>query len=167
MAITPPELRWNPGTIGKSEEALEAKGQIQGSPFATRDEAFAAVRDLRHRAHETSVFLVTKLPDSKYAAFEYGESHWIDDAQLDELRTRGLPLGGNARAPETYLIDADGHVGRLTPGARQPKPEEPRADDSFTLEPLRDAQKRVMDLDRPEYRALRPGAGVGGFKLRG
>src|SRR5689334_17237617 len=133
--VSGPSLLWSPRQGGIAEP-LEQKGAVARSPFDSRDRAMAEVKKLRAAGHDDSTFLVTREPSGKYAVYEFAESHILDSVQLGELKAQGLPLGGSTMAPETYLVDSEGYVGRLSPTARTAEACRDEADDSFVIEKL-------------------------------
>ncbi len=93
---------------------LNARGALAGSPFATLDAALDAVQ----APGETGrVHLITFTP-SGWASFAY-DGGWLFKVDLGSLLLGGLPLGGSATAPQTYLRDARAHLGRIVAAATQ------------------------------------------------
>ncbi len=108
-----PELLRAPGWLRRAGP-LKARGALAGSPFATLEAALAAVRVPEEAGW---VHLVTFTP-SGWAAFAY-EGAGLFAIDLGSLLLFGLPLGGSASAPQTYLRDARGNLGRIVAGATQ------------------------------------------------
>ncbi len=109
-----PSVWWDPGWLS-SARPLHEEGEIVGSPFSTLDAAFQAVDDRRaaadHSSPRDNVFLATYAPKG-WVVFEYSEAR-LGRADLDEIDTRGLPLGGSVTEPRTYVVDGRGRLGRL------------------------------------------------------
>lgn len=112
-----PRLWWDPGPVQRTRPMIDA-GPLDGAPFDDFAAALTAA-DARRRAGgpgspRDNVFLITWTP-AGWMAYEYREERW-GRADLDELVERGLPLGGSLEDPRTFLVDARGRLGRLTPG---------------------------------------------------
>lgn len=112
-----PILWWDPSWL-HSTRPLPTQGEIVGSPFLSLAAAHTAVQQRRAAQDESSpddnVFLITYTPRG-WVAFEYSEVR-MGRVDLGELTLRGLPLGGSLRDPHTYIVDAHGRAGKLTPG---------------------------------------------------
>jgi hypothetical protein len=111
-AAEAPSLRWDPGSLRRTA-ALEGDGPVAGSPFKTLRAALGAVAQLRSKARDGQVFLVTRV-DEGFATLRYTDDR-LGKVDLKELRPEGLPLGGDAQAPQTWVVDGQGRLGRLRP----------------------------------------------------
>jgi len=99
-----PKLLWKPNALSNAKELGTA---TTSTKFPTLQEAFHAVDQRKGK----NVILLTRNSDG-WTVFEYVGSSACK-INFKELHINGLPLGGDALSPQTYIIDGKDRVSRI------------------------------------------------------
>lgn len=104
-----PQLIRSSGFLRRAA-SLPLHRELPGSPFATCDAGLAAITSAGTTGR---VFLITYTPVG-WVGFEYNKVG-LGAVDLGELVLDGLPLGGSASNPQTYLVSGKGTLGKIVP----------------------------------------------------